>query len=84
MKKSIWIFVSTVFFSALMAQADPYPLGSMTCKDIGAFASQAMQWRESGLVPKDARQRLDELKPDNSVEKKNMLMAGMIRGCRPS
>jgi hypothetical protein len=53
--------------------AGTYPLGSMTCDDIGRFASEAMQWRESGLPPKEARQRLDQLKPEISVEKKNML-----------
>lgn len=74
MKKSIWIFVSTVFFSALMAHADPYPLGSMSCKDIGAFASQAMQWREDGVKWPEAKARLDTLRPDDSVEKKNLRM----------
>ena len=53
--------------------AGTYPLGSMTCDDIGRFASEAMQWRESGLQPKEARQRLDQLKPEMSVERKNML-----------
>ena len=56
------------------AFAGTYPLGNMSCEDIGKFASQAMQWREDGLVPKDARQRLEQLKPQDSVEKKNMLM----------
>lgn len=74
MKKSIWIFVSTVFFSALMAQADPYPLGSMTCKDIGAFASQAMHWRESGVPFTEAKTRLEQLRPEDSIEKKNLRM----------
>ena len=74
MKKTIWIYIYVALCSATQVHASPYPLGSMSCDDIGAFATQAMQWRESGLVPKDARQRLDELKPDNSVEKKNMLM----------
>ena len=26
--------------------AAPYPLGTMTCDDIGAFASEAMRWRK--------------------------------------
>lgn len=56
------------------AFAGTYPLGSMSCEDIGRFASQAMQWREDGLVPIDARHRLEQLKPEDSVEKKNMLM----------
>jgi hypothetical protein len=27
------------------ASAAPYPLGTMTCDDIGEFASEAMGWR---------------------------------------
>jgi hypothetical protein len=46
----------------------------MTCKDIGKFASQAMQWRESGVTWNDAKTRLDSLQPEGSVEKKNLQM----------
>ena len=28
------------------AHAAPYPLGTMTCADIGKFASEAMAWRK--------------------------------------
>ncbi len=62
-----------LLFSCHLSFAGTYPLGSMTCEDIGRFASEAMQWRESGLLPKEARLRLDERKPEISVEKKNML-----------
>ena len=74
MKKTASLFVCTVFCSVLTAHAAPYPLGSMTCQDIGQFASQAMQWREDGVKLPDAKTRLDQLRPEDSVEKKNMRM----------
>lgn len=67
-------FVCAMFVSVLTAHAAPYPLGSMSCKDIGVFASQAMQWRESGVSLTDAKTRLDGLQPEDSVEKKNLRM----------
>jgi len=33
-------------FLAQPVSAAPYPLGTMTCDDIGAFASEAMRWRK--------------------------------------
>ena len=72
MKKPLWIFMYVVLCSATQVHAGPYPLGSMSCDDIGAFASQAMQWREDGIKYKEAKTRLDALRPDESVEKKNM------------
>jgi beta-glucanase (GH16 family) len=74
MKNSVYVFVYSVLCSVTLAQASPYPLGNMSCEDIGAFASQAMQWREDGVHYKEAKTRLDGLKPDESVEKKNMRM----------
>ena len=59
-------------FSTVPAIAGTYPLGDMTCPEIGQFASQAMQWREDGVRYKEAKTRLDALRPDESVEKKNM------------
>ncbi len=74
MKKTIWVFVSAVCFATLTAHANPYPLGSMTCKDIGVFASQAMQWRENGVTWTDAKSKLDSLRPEDAIEKKNLRM----------
>jgi hypothetical protein len=74
MKKTVCIFAYLVLSSVSQANASPYPLGSMTCDDIGAFATQAMQWREDGIVLKDARVRLDGLRAQETVEKKNMRM----------
>ena len=72
MKKSLWIFMYSVLCSVTQVHAEPYPLGSMSCDDIGAFATQAMQWREDGVRYKEAKTRLDALRSDESVEKKNM------------
>ena len=74
MKKTLWIFAATLCLSAMSTHAAPYPLGSMTCKDIGQFAAQAMQWREDGVKWAEAKQRLDTLRPEDSVEKKNLRM----------
>ena len=63
-----------LMLTAIQAIASPYPLGSMTCDDIGKFSSQAMQWREDGMTIPQAIARLDELKPEDSVEKQNMSM----------
>ena len=38
-------------FSTAQAFAGTYPLGDMTCPEIGQFASQAMQWREDSGTP---------------------------------
>jgi len=74
MKKAIEVLVCCTLLFVMNAYAEPYPLGSMSCKDIGAFASQAMQWREDGLPWADAKKRLDSLRPEDSVEKKNLRM----------
>jgi len=72
MKKINLALFCGLMLSALQATASPYPLGSMTCEDIGIFASQAMQWREDGMTIPQAKAKLEELKPEDSVEKENM------------
>ena len=72
MKKINLALFCGLMLSALQATASPYPLGSMTCDDIGIFASQAMQWREDGMTIPQAKAKLEELKPEDSVEKENM------------
>lgn len=74
MKKAIEVLVCCTLLFVMNAHAEPYPLGSMSCKDIGAFASQAMQWREDGVKWPEAKIRLDTLRPEDSVEKKNLRM----------
>ena len=54
------------------ALAAPYPLGSMTCADIGAFASEAMSWRKQGQSRDQALAALEKRTYDDPVEKKNL------------
>ena len=72
MKTSTLLFGGLILWGGLNAHAEPYPLGNMTCKDIGVFASQAMQWRENGVTWTDAKSKLDALRPEDSIEKKNL------------
>ena len=58
-------------FSAC-ALAAPYPLGTMTCADIGKFASEAMSWRESGIKKDEALAKLDGRSLNDPVERKNL------------
>jgi len=66
--------IAGCLLAAMPSFAGTYPLGSMTCPEIGQFASKAMQWREDGVTPKEAVARLEQLRPGESVEKKNLMM----------
>jgi len=66
--------IAGCLLAATTSFAGTYPLGSMTCPEIGQFASKAMQWREDGVTPKEAVARLEQLRPGESVEKKNLMM----------
>jgi hypothetical protein len=55
------------------AAAAPYPLGTMTCADIGAFASEAMAWRKQGRSREQAVAELEKRAYGDPVEKKNLL-----------
>lgn len=54
------------------ALAAPYPLGTMTCADIGAFASEAMGWRKEGQSRDQALAALEKRTYNDPVEKKNL------------
>lgn len=54
------------------APAAPYPLGTMTCADIGKFASEAMNWRKEGQSRDQALATLDQRTFNDPVEKKNL------------
>lgn len=56
-----------------VAAAAPYPLGTMTCDDIGAFASEAMGWRKAGMTREQALAELEKRSFNEPVEKKNLL-----------
>jgi hypothetical protein len=59
------------------AFAAPYPLGSMTCADIGKFASEAMSWRESGMKKDEALAKLESRCFNFTVVSKNL--EGVLR-----
>ena len=54
------------------AMAAPYPLGTMTCADIGKFASEAMSWRKEGQSRDQALAALEQRTYNDPVEKKNL------------
>ncbi len=56
------------------ALAAPYPLGTLTCNDMGEFASEAMRWRESGLTREQALEKLDQRSFGDPVERKNLVL----------
>tara|TARA_Y100001935_G_C16828049_1_gene278022 strand:- start:89 stop:433 length:345 start_codon:yes stop_codon:yes gene_type:complete len=55
------------------SSAESYPLGSMTCDDIGNFAAKALTWRKRGFTPREAMEKLDELTFHDPVERQNLL-----------
>lgn len=79
MKKwSVWLVLATLCGPVLAA---PYPLGTMTCADMGRFASEAMRWREGGMKRDEAFEQLDARTYNDPVEKKNMEnVVGMVFG----
>ncbi len=56
----------------LAVTAAPYPLGTLTCQDMGEFASEAMRWREAGIPREQALAKLDERRYGDPVERKNL------------
>ncbi len=61
--------------------AAPYPLGTMTCDDIGGFASEAMTWRKADVNYEEAELRLEERAYGDPVEKKNLtVILGFVYG----
>jgi hypothetical protein len=67
-----YILLLALAMTASGAQAAPYPLGTMTCDDIGAFASEAMTWRKSAISHEEALVKLGEREFGDPVEKKNL------------
>lgn len=66
------LLLSLLLLTVCSVQAAPYPLGTMTCDDIGAFASEAMRWRKSHVPYDEAKQRLEDREYGDPVEKKNL------------
>lgn len=81
LKVPFWlIFVLCIYLPS--ASGEPYPLGTMTCDDIGAFASEAMQWRkEEKITREQAIERLNNREFGDPVEKKNLsIILNMVYG----
>lgn len=67
------LLLLALFVCSTGALAAPYPLGTMTCADIGAFASEAMGWRKEGQSRDQALATLEKRTYNDPVEKKNLL-----------
>jgi hypothetical protein len=66
------LVVLALLLTVAAAHAAPYPLGTLTCQDMGEFASEAMRWRESGVTREQALARLDERNYGDPVERNNL------------
>lgn len=66
------LLVLCLFAFSAAALSAPYPLGSMTCADIGNFASEAMRWRKEGRSRDQALAELEKRTYSDPVEKKNL------------
>lgn len=77
--KQILLFL--LLLAAGNAYSAGYPLGTMTCDDIGAFASEAMRWRKSYVTYEEALQKLEQRQYGDPVEKKNLtIILGYVYG----
>ncbi|MEO8158624.1 MAG: hypothetical protein ABI648_12575 [Betaproteobacteria bacterium] len=68
------LFLICFLAASCVASAAPYPLGTMTCADIGAFASEAMAWRKQGQSKDQALAALETRTYNDAVEKKNLIV----------
>ena len=76
-----FLFLLMFALATCRAIAAPYPLGTMTCDDIGAFASEAMTWRKSQISYEDAQTRLEVREYGDPVEKENLTaILGFVYG----
>ena len=66
------LFLLGLLLVCTEAMAAPYPLGTMTCEDIGKFASEAMSWRKEGQSRDQALAALEKRTYNDPVEKKNL------------
>jgi hypothetical protein len=67
------IAVATLFAAALAATAGNYPLGTMTCDDIGQYAKELVTGIDAKKPKETALQELEARKFNDPVEKKNLL-----------
>ena len=62
---------TSLLFTGFATAAD-YPLGTMTCDDIGVFAATVMAAKKQSLSLEDALAALDTRTYGDPVEKKNL------------
>jgi hypothetical protein len=66
------LFAALLCFLVQGALAADYPLGTMTCADIGAFASETMAAKKAGRTKEDALAALETRTYGDPVEKRNL------------
>lgn len=66
------VFAALLCVATQSAFAADYPLGTMTCADIGAFASEAMAAKKAGRTKEDALAALETRTYGDPVEKRNL------------
>jgi len=66
------LLTALAFALARTAAAADYPLGTMTCTDIGAFASEVMAAKKAGRSKEDALAALETRTYGDPVEKGNL------------
>ncbi len=78
MRLIFWLLLTLLTCQAIAA---PYPLGTMTCDNIGAFASEAMTWRKSQVSYEEDKIRVENREYGDPVEKKNLAtILGFVYG----
>lgn len=63
---------AALWLAAAGAHAANYPLGTMTCEDIGRFASEAMAAKKQGRTRDEALAALETRSYGDPVEKGNL------------
>jgi len=66
------LFPALLCVLAQGALAADYPLGTMTCADMGAFASETMSAKKAGRTKEDALAALETRTYGDPVEKRNL------------
>ncbi len=66
------LFAALLCAVAQNAAAADYPLGTMTCADIGTFASETMAAKKAGRSKEDALAALETRTYGDPVEKRNL------------
>ncbi len=67
------LLAATSLLFAVPATAADYPLGTMTCDDIGTFSSAVMAAKKQGVSLDDALAALETRSYGDPVEKKNLI-----------